>query len=78
VTFSRNELCNGAEKIDTNLVMVLESAEEAGDGRKSSPEVRRSFRFRNFGFRSRKIGVTARETSRTSGFSVSRAMPAYI
>jgi hypothetical protein len=49
VTFSRNELGNGAEKIDTNLVMVLESVEEAEDGRKSSPksspEVRRSFRF---------------------------------
>ena len=43
MTFSRNELGNGAEKIDTNLVMFLEYVEEAEDGRKSSPNLHRKF-----------------------------------
>jgi len=53
---------------------------DVGDGRKSlpSPKIRRSYRFRNFGFRSKTIIVVAQKSGYTFGISASRATPVYI
>ena len=78
---SWKEVYHGIEDDEIYLAAVTVSTEDAGDGQKRSPNIRRKKfignKMQNFGVRSTGLQVAARKTDRTSGILASRAMPAY-